>query len=426
MLRGLLLHVDADQPHGKPALCGQVAVGGEGQVAVATAQVDDPQRVAGAGLRSCLPSASVIDASRIRTNSSTWRYFACRLGLIRPSASASPSAASTGSSSGSSRSFSRSCAPHGLDRRGPAAVVGDGVELLGHPQLVDLGRGLDVPVAERLRQQRIDRGTGRLPDQVVGGEGLGGVVGRDLQVRPRLQVHPPQLSAPPLRLSVGRLPALLPTRRQPAHQGVRVEQVGADPGEAVGERLGRGAHFQDGRHDDDHQQCRQRDRDDESAVAGVHLVNLPTEQLRQMQRLHLRQVVELKGARQAVGEDHGLGVGRERRPHRRQQVGLGHIYVTSTSNSYLLCRIPGITNYQDGIVVLYLYTKFTFCIRSGISISVFHVDAGTRQRLSSLISNNTGNSFSIYIFLPQIELRSFSMHITLPALQQCYNLSPMV
>ena len=34
------------------------------------------------------------------------------------------------------------------------------------------------------------------------------------------------------------------------------------------------------------------------------------------------EVVELEGARQAVGEDHGLGVGRERRPYRRQQVGL--------------------------------------------------------------------------------------------------------
>ena len=37
------------------------------------------------GVRSWpLSSASVIDASRIRRNSSTWRYFPCRLGFIRP------------------------------------------------------------------------------------------------------------------------------------------------------------------------------------------------------------------------------------------------------------------------------------------------------------------------------------------------------
>ena len=39
-----------------------------------------------------MPIASVSDASRIRRNSSTWRYFPCRLGFIRPWWSLRPSA----------------------------------------------------------------------------------------------------------------------------------------------------------------------------------------------------------------------------------------------------------------------------------------------------------------------------------------------
>ncbi len=243
VLRRLLLHVDADQPHRKPALRGQVAVGGEGQVAVAAAQVDDPQRVVGGG-------RAQLFAERLRDRRVEDPHEFLDLAVLRLPARLDPPLGVGQTERRQHRVVLRQqplllavVRPHGLDRRGPASGVGDGVELLGHPQLVDLGRGLDVPVAERLRQQRIDRGTGRVPDQVVGGEGLGGVVRRDLQVRPRLQVHPPQLGPPPLRLSVGRLLALLPTRRQPAHQRVRVEQVGADPREAVGERLGRGAHF---------------------------------------------------------------------------------------------------------------------------------------------------------------------------------------
>ena len=45
VLARLLLDVDAGQPHRQLADPGQVALGGEGQVGVAAAEVDDPQRV---------------------------------------------------------------------------------------------------------------------------------------------------------------------------------------------------------------------------------------------------------------------------------------------------------------------------------------------------------------------------------------------
>ena len=45
MLARLLLDVDPGQPHRQLADAGEVALGGEGQVGVAAAEVHDPQRV---------------------------------------------------------------------------------------------------------------------------------------------------------------------------------------------------------------------------------------------------------------------------------------------------------------------------------------------------------------------------------------------
>ncbi len=110
VLVGLRLHVHADHVHVEPADLGQVAVAGERQVRVAAAEVDDTQAGhPGSGCAAALtPARRRRTAASVRRNSSTWRYFACRLGLIRPCSSEMPMARSTGSSSGSSRGFFRS------------------------------------------------------------------------------------------------------------------------------------------------------------------------------------------------------------------------------------------------------------------------------------------------------------------------------
>ena len=248
-------------------MVGEEPVRRERQVAVAAAQVDDPQRVV--GRRGAQPVAGVGDGG-VEDPHELLDLAVLRLpARLDPTLLVSqPEGREHGVVGRQQPLLLPVVRPLCGDRLRPCRRVGDRVELLGHPQLVHLGRGLDVPVAERLREQRIDGLACGVADQVVGDMGLGCVVRRHLEVSYGLQVHPPQLDPAPLRL----LP-LLPARRQPAHEGVRVEDEVADPAETVGSdsvTLVMTGSFDDGGHDDDHQQRRQRDRNDESTVARVH------------------------------------------------------------------------------------------------------------------------------------------------------------
>jgi hypothetical protein len=119
-------------------------------------------------------------------------------------------------------------------------VLGVGVDgpvhlrlaLLGHPQLHGFGRRLHVPVAERLGEEYVDRGS-RVVVRLVAGPRALAVVGDDLQPSPVLEVDRAQRHALP-----GRLRAPSPTGGHGAHQMVGVEQQWAQQGERVGQRFG--------------------------------------------------------------------------------------------------------------------------------------------------------------------------------------------
>ena len=135
--------VDADGLHLAQPL-GQEAVRGEGEVGVAAAQVDDPD----AGGRRA--AASRVGSSS-RRNASTWRR-------LSPSA---PSTRNSGSSGDEQPLADPVVRAHLDDPAAGRRAVHLGGALLGDPQLHGLVDGLDVPVAERLGQQRVDRGRRR-------------------------------------------------------------------------------------------------------------------------------------------------------------------------------------------------------------------------------------------------------------------------
>ena len=170
----------------------------------------------------------------MRRNSSTWRYFACRLGFIRPSWSERPSATNTGSSSGSSRPLSRSWSRSASTLRVAGGGVQQRVALLRHAHLVRLRGGVDVPVAEGLLEQRVHGGAGLVAGQVVRRVRLPVVVRRHLEVAAGLEVDVTQLHATPGR----RVPAATPGRHG-AHQRVGVEDLLAQLGQHAEQGLGR-------------------------------------------------------------------------------------------------------------------------------------------------------------------------------------------
>ena len=109
VLARLLLHVHAGQLDGQPADAGEVPLGGEGQVGVAAAEVDDPQRLLGGR------SAHVAPVDRVGERRVEQPEELLDLAVLRLPARLDPtlrrrcpSATSTGSSSGSIRSLSRS------------------------------------------------------------------------------------------------------------------------------------------------------------------------------------------------------------------------------------------------------------------------------------------------------------------------------
>ena len=230
-------------------------------------EVDDPQRVGRGRRRRCpLSSASAIDASSSRRNSSTWRYFACLVGLIRPSASLIPSATSTGSSSASSRCLVAVVAAVGRDGL-PAASRAARPRPSWSPAAGGSGRGVDVPVAEGLVEQRDHRGLGRRSPSAWLAV-CACVSSYDVTCRcaPGLQVDVAQLHAAYVAALDARLPLTLrrpePTARTSPSWSSRVSRPVPGPRPEV--------HRQQRRDDDDQQRPPSAERDDEAAVAGVH------------------------------------------------------------------------------------------------------------------------------------------------------------
>jgi hypothetical protein len=115
--------------------------------------------------------------------------------------------------------------------RGGRGAVQLGLALLRDAQLQGLGRRLDVPVAERLGQQPVDRRAGFVAGDVAGVR-AGTVVGHDLQMRPRLEGHRADLG-PGHRRSPATPPA---GRHRPPQSGV--EQQVAHVGEGGVQGLG--------------------------------------------------------------------------------------------------------------------------------------------------------------------------------------------
>ena len=191
VLARLLLDVDAGQPDGQLADAGQVALGRERQVGVAAPEVDDPQWV----LEGRSAQVALVDGLGDRAVEQPEELL--DLAVLRLPAGLDP-ALVVGDAEHEEHRVVLGQQPllrlvvtalH-LDRRAPVGGAHGRLELLGHPQLVALRGGVDVPVAERLVEQRIDgvpSGTQSIQrgHRVVLGERLGLVVRRDLQVRPR-------------------------------------------------------------------------------------------------------------------------------------------------------------------------------------------------------------------------------------------------
>ena len=152
------LDVDADQAHRQASDRGQIPVRGQGEVGVAAAEVDHAQRVLARGRAQVagahgVGDAGVEDAEELLD-----------LAVLRLPAGLDP-AVPVGQPEGGEdgvvlRQQPRLLAvvrPVGLGRCRPRRRVHDRVALLGDAQLVGLGRGVDVPVAERLGEQRGER-----------------------------------------------------------------------------------------------------------------------------------------------------------------------------------------------------------------------------------------------------------------------------
>ena len=237
---GLLLHVGPDEVHRQAADVGEEAVGGEGEVGVAAAEVDHAQRLlgrraaqraagAGVGERGVELAQELLDLAQLGLAAGLDPSLGVgepqrredRVGLLQQ-----PLLVAVVTALGGHRLLA--------GRR-----VQQPLALLGHPQLVGVGRGLDVPVAERLveeqRVQRLGRSArGRVvPEEVVARVRLRRVVRRQLQVPAGLEVHGAQLDAAPARLA---LPAA--ARGHGPHQRVRGQQLGPQAGEGAQQRLG--------------------------------------------------------------------------------------------------------------------------------------------------------------------------------------------
>jgi hypothetical protein len=229
----LCLGVDAGEVNGDAALA-QERLRGEGQVGVAAAEVDHAQRVVGGGgtelaaldrrgdglveqPQELLHLAVLRLSTRLHTS-----------GLVRDAEC--PERRVVLGEQPWLGAVVAAVGGVGVVRAGRR--VDDGLELLGHPELVGLGRGVDVPVAERLVQQGVDgvpRGDTR---RVVGGERLRLVVRHHLELAAGLEVDVPELCPAPARP----LP-LLPAGRDRTHQDLLVQEQTPHPGQRPQQRL---------------------------------------------------------------------------------------------------------------------------------------------------------------------------------------------
>ena len=238
VLARLLLDVDAGEPHREPEHVAEEPVRREGQVGVAAAEVDDPERVVG-GRSAQVP---LVEGRRERgVEQPEELLHLAELGLparLDPALAVGqterPEQRVVG---GEQPLLVPVVATLGLDRLLAVLAVHDRLVRLRDPELVALGRRLDVPAGERLVQQRVHRVPGLAlltqgSDRVVVGVRLRGVVRRDLEVTPRLEVDVTELGPAP-----GRRRALLPAGGHRPHQDLRVEQVAAHPGEGAEQGL---------------------------------------------------------------------------------------------------------------------------------------------------------------------------------------------
>ena len=193
----LLLDVDARHPH-RQALA-EVGVGGEGEVGVAAPEVDDAQRVVGRRDPEATLLQGVVEAAGQQPEE------LLDLAVLGLAARLDPTAVVADPERDQHRRVLRQQPSLGtvvlaghLHRSRTLGRVEQHGALLGDARLQRLADRLDVPVAEGLGQQRVDGGLGGRAERVVGGVRLRVVVGHDLQVRPGLEVHRPDLDAPDL------------------------------------------------------------------------------------------------------------------------------------------------------------------------------------------------------------------------------------
>ena len=168
-------------------------------------------------------------ASSRRRNSSTWRYFAWRVGLTRPCASLIPSARDRvvlgeqpvlGAGRGAGAPRPRRCAARGAAAARPSwsPAAGGSRSAVSTCQLPN-GSASSASTAA----------SAAAPDGVVGGVRLRVVVRRHLQVAPGLEVDDPELDTSHLAaLDHRRRLTLAPAAGQRAHQLVGVEDGRTD------------------------------------------------------------------------------------------------------------------------------------------------------------------------------------------------------
>ncbi len=266
VLARLLLDVDAGQAHRQAAHVGEEALRGEGEVGVAAAEVDDPQRV----LRRRPAQVALVE--RLGDRGVEQPQELLDLAVLRLPARLDPAVgvgdARARRTPGRPRAAAGPCRGRGRGRPRPARARSV-VCTTASSFLVTRSWWLWVVVStcqlpNGSSSSVVDRVPRGVADGVVGGVRLGCVVRRDLQVPAGLEVDVAQLDAPP-----GRLPAPLPSRRRPRAPGRRGRgQRSRIRFSCAQQRLV--AHHSTAASDDDQQQRHQGHRDDESAVAGVH------------------------------------------------------------------------------------------------------------------------------------------------------------
>jgi hypothetical protein len=232
-VRDLLALVDAREVRGKAAHAAQVALGDEGQVGVAAPQVDDPERLP----RRRRTQVSLVQRVGDRCVEDPQELLDLAVlplpaGLHPAFVVAEPERAEHRVVLGQQAPLVAIVVAVDLRLVLTRPAVHDRLALLAHPELVGPGGGVDVPVAERLLEQAVERRPSGVTDGVVGGVRLRVVVRRHLQVASGLEVDVPQLDPSPRRLR-----AASASGRDGPDQGLVVQDHRAQPGQRAEERF---------------------------------------------------------------------------------------------------------------------------------------------------------------------------------------------